>query len=62
MRDLAIQVAIRDFALERVAGARLIRTFPSPIAGAEGNREYLMDFRKLYPADPKLGTGKRFSA
>ena len=50
IRDSAVQEAtltgVREFALTELAGARLVGTMDSPIAGADGNREFLMCLRK----------------
>jgi 23S rRNA (cytidine1920-2'-O)/16S rRNA (cytidine1409-2'-O)-methyltransferase len=50
IRDRAVQEAalagVRDFALERLAGARLVGGMDSPIEGAEGNREFLLCLRR----------------
>ena len=37
---------VRDFALEKLPGARLIGTMDSPITGADGNREFLLGLKK----------------
>jgi 23S rRNA (cytidine1920-2'-O)/16S rRNA (cytidine1409-2'-O)-methyltransferase len=50
IRDPAVQeavlAAVRDFALERLPGAKLLGTMDSPIAGADGNREFLLCLRR----------------
>ncbi len=50
IRDAAVQDAVlagvRDFALEKLPGARLIGTMDSPITGADGNREFLLGLKK----------------
>jgi 23S rRNA (cytidine1920-2'-O)/16S rRNA (cytidine1409-2'-O)-methyltransferase len=50
IRDAAVQeaalAAVRDFALGRLAGARLVGSMDSPIEGAEGNREFLLCLRR----------------
>jgi 23S rRNA (cytidine1920-2'-O)/16S rRNA (cytidine1409-2'-O)-methyltransferase len=50
IRDAAVQeqalAAVRDFALAELPRARLIGTTESPIAGAEGNREFLLCLAK----------------
>lgn len=50
IRDTAVQEAtlagVRDFALAGLAGSRLVGTMDSPIAGADGNREFLLCLRK----------------
>ena len=50
IRDGAVQQAVlasvRDFALERLKGARLVGTLDSPIEGADGNREFLLCLRR----------------
>ena len=50
IRDTAVQEAalgrVRDFALEALPGAELIGSLDSPIAGADGNREFLLCLRK----------------
>jgi 23S rRNA (cytidine1920-2'-O)/16S rRNA (cytidine1409-2'-O)-methyltransferase len=46
IRDPSVRQAalarVRDFALERLAGATLVGAMDSPIEGAEGNREFLL--------------------
>jgi 23S rRNA (cytidine1920-2'-O)/16S rRNA (cytidine1409-2'-O)-methyltransferase len=46
IRDESVRAAalerVREFALSRLPGARLIGSIESPIAGADGNREYLL--------------------
>jgi 23S rRNA (cytidine1920-2'-O)/16S rRNA (cytidine1409-2'-O)-methyltransferase len=53
IRDPAVQEAalagIRDFALQELPGAKLVGTIDSPIAGADGNREFLLGLRKETP-------------
>jgi 23S rRNA (cytidine1920-2'-O)/16S rRNA (cytidine1409-2'-O)-methyltransferase len=50
IRDPAVQEAaltgVRDFALEKLPGARLVGSMDSPIEGAEGNREFLLCLRR----------------
>ncbi|MGD1030952.1 MAG: TlyA family RNA methyltransferase [Opitutaceae bacterium] len=50
IRDEAVRAAalgrVREFALASLPGARLIGTMDSPIAGADGNREYLLALAK----------------
>jgi 23S rRNA (cytidine1920-2'-O)/16S rRNA (cytidine1409-2'-O)-methyltransferase len=50
IRDEAVRAAalerVREFALASLPGARLIGTMESPIAGADGNREYLLALAK----------------
>lgn len=50
IRDEGVRKAaldgVRDFALARLAGARLVGTMDAPIAGADGNREFLLCLRK----------------
>ncbi len=50
IRDRAVQEAalagVRDFALERLPGSRLVGSMDSPIEGAEGNREFLLCLRR----------------
>jgi 23S rRNA (cytidine1920-2'-O)/16S rRNA (cytidine1409-2'-O)-methyltransferase len=50
IRDPAVRAAalagVRDFALERLPGARLVGSMDSPIEGAEGNREFLLCLRR----------------
>jgi 23S rRNA (cytidine1920-2'-O)/16S rRNA (cytidine1409-2'-O)-methyltransferase len=50
IRDAAVQDAvladIRDFCLRELPGAELIGTMDSPIAGTDGNREFLLGLRK----------------
>jgi len=53
IRDPAVRAAtlaaVRDFALATLAGARLIGALDSPVAGADGNREFLLGLRKEPP-------------
>jgi 23S rRNA (cytidine1920-2'-O)/16S rRNA (cytidine1409-2'-O)-methyltransferase len=50
IRDEAVRASalerVRGFALASLTGARLIGTMDSPIAGADGNREYLLALAK----------------
>jgi 23S rRNA (cytidine1920-2'-O)/16S rRNA (cytidine1409-2'-O)-methyltransferase len=50
IRDETVRMAaldgVRGFALERLPGARLVGVIDSPIAGADGNREFLLCLRK----------------
>lgn len=50
IRDPAVQEAtlarVRDFALADLPAAELVGTMDSPIAGADGNREFLLCLRK----------------
>jgi 23S rRNA (cytidine1920-2'-O)/16S rRNA (cytidine1409-2'-O)-methyltransferase len=50
IRDAAVQEAtlarVRDFALAALPAARLVGTMDSPIAGADGNREFLLCLQK----------------
>jgi 23S rRNA (cytidine1920-2'-O)/16S rRNA (cytidine1409-2'-O)-methyltransferase len=50
IRDPAVRARalgkVRDFALGRLTGARLIGELESPLAGADGNREFLLGLRK----------------
>jgi len=50
IRDPAVQeatlAAVRDFALQELRGAQLVGTIDSPIAGADGNREFLLGLKK----------------
>ncbi len=50
IRDPMVQEAtlagIRTFALQELPGAELVGTIDSPIAGADGNREFLLALRK----------------
>jgi 23S rRNA (cytidine1920-2'-O)/16S rRNA (cytidine1409-2'-O)-methyltransferase len=50
IRDDAVRQAtlagVRDFALAELPGARLIGEMESPVAGADGNREFLLGLRK----------------
>ena len=50
IRDPAVQeatlVRVRDFALAELPGATLVGTMDSPIAGTDGNREFLLCLRK----------------
>lgn len=54
IRDPAVQEAVlsrlREFALTQLKRAELIGSMDSPIAGADGNREFLLALRKA-PAD-----------
>ncbi len=51
IRDPAVRAAtlaaVRDFALAELPGAVLIGSIDSPIAGADGNREFLLGLRKM---------------
>jgi len=53
IRDPAVREAalasVRDFALESLPGARLAGWMDSPIAGAAGNREFLLCLRRSGP-------------
>ena len=49
----AILADITDFALRGLAGAALIGSMDSPIAGTDGNREFLMGLRKGLPSAVK---------
>lgn len=53
IRDPAVQEAtladVRDFALRELPGAGLVGTIDSPIAGADGNREFLLGVKKVTP-------------
>jgi 23S rRNA (cytidine1920-2'-O)/16S rRNA (cytidine1409-2'-O)-methyltransferase len=50
IRDPAVQLAtleaVREFALHELPGAQLIGTLDSPLAGADGNREFLLCLQK----------------
>ena len=50
IRDSAVRAAtlvrVRDFALASLPGAKLIGTMESPLAGADGNQEFLLGLRK----------------
>lgn len=50
IRDQAIRdrvvAQVRDFALANLPGASVIGIVPSPIAGADGNQEYLLGLRR----------------
>lgn len=50
IRDATVQQAtletVRDFALRELKHAQLVGTIDSPIAGADGNREFLLCVRK----------------
>ena len=50
IRDPAVQEAtldrVRDFALSKLPGAKLLGSLDSPITGADGNREFLLGLRK----------------
>lgn len=50
IRDAAVQEAalakVRDFALQKLRGATLVGTMDSPIAGTDGNREFLLGLQK----------------
>jgi 23S rRNA (cytidine1920-2'-O)/16S rRNA (cytidine1409-2'-O)-methyltransferase len=37
---------VRNFALAELPGAQLIGEMESPVAGADGNREFLLGLRK----------------
>ncbi|HVU23169.1 MAG TPA: TlyA family RNA methyltransferase [Opitutus sp.] len=51
IRDPAVQEAalasVRDFALAELPGSHLVGTIDSPIAGGDGNREFLLGLDKL---------------
>jgi len=50
IRDRAVQEAalaqVREFALSRLEGVRLVGAMDSPIEGADGNREFLLCLRR----------------
>jgi 23S rRNA (cytidine1920-2'-O)/16S rRNA (cytidine1409-2'-O)-methyltransferase len=50
--DEAVRLAalerVRDFALGRLPGARLVGSMDSPIAGADGNREFLLALARIH--------------
>ena len=50
IRDPEVRAAalarVRDFAVAGLAGARLVGSMDSPIAGADGNREFLLCLRR----------------
>jgi 23S rRNA (cytidine1920-2'-O)/16S rRNA (cytidine1409-2'-O)-methyltransferase len=50
IRDAGVQEAalatVRDFALRELPGVNLVGSIDSPIAGADGNREFLLCLRK----------------
>jgi 23S rRNA (cytidine1920-2'-O)/16S rRNA (cytidine1409-2'-O)-methyltransferase len=50
IRDDAVRQAalegVRDFALGRLAGSRLVGSMDSPVEGADGNREFLLCLRR----------------
>jgi 23S rRNA (cytidine1920-2'-O)/16S rRNA (cytidine1409-2'-O)-methyltransferase len=50
IRDPAVQQAtlarVRDFALSKLPGAKLLGSLDSPLTGADGNREFLLGLRK----------------
>lgn len=50
IRDAAVQEAtlatVRDFALQHLSASELVGTMDSPIAGADGNREFLLCLRR----------------
>jgi len=54
IRDPAVQAAVladvTAFALARLPGATLLGSIASPLAGADGNREFLLGLRKELPA------------
>lgn len=56
IRDPAVHARvleeIRTFALAELPGARLIGTLPSPLAGTDGNREFLLALRRGDQEDP----------
>ena len=45
VREAALE-AVRSFALERLPGALLAGSIESPLAGADGNREFLLCLRR----------------
>jgi 23S rRNA (cytidine1920-2'-O)/16S rRNA (cytidine1409-2'-O)-methyltransferase len=51
IRDPAVRAAtlatVRDFALSELPGATLVGSIDSPLAGADGNREFLLGLRKV---------------
>jgi 23S rRNA (cytidine1920-2'-O)/16S rRNA (cytidine1409-2'-O)-methyltransferase len=53
IRDASVQeaalAAVRDFALDRLPGARLVGWMDSPLKGADGNREFLLCLRRSSP-------------
>ena len=53
IRDPAVRAAalegVRDFALAELPGARLLGSLESPLAGADGNREFLLGLRRGAP-------------
>jgi len=50
IRDPEVRAAalarVRDFALRALAGAQLVGSMESPVAGADGNREFLLCLRR----------------
>jgi 23S rRNA (cytidine1920-2'-O)/16S rRNA (cytidine1409-2'-O)-methyltransferase len=54
IRDPAVReaalAAVREFALRNLPGSQLIGDLPSPLAGADGNREFLLALRRGEPA------------
>jgi 23S rRNA (cytidine1920-2'-O)/16S rRNA (cytidine1409-2'-O)-methyltransferase len=50
IRDPGVRAAalarVRDFAVTSLAGAQLVGSMDSPIAGADGNREFLLCLRR----------------
>jgi len=54
IRDPAVRAAalerVREFALARLPGAALVGVLESPLAGADGNREFLLALRKEAPS------------
>jgi 23S rRNA (cytidine1920-2'-O)/16S rRNA (cytidine1409-2'-O)-methyltransferase len=55
IRDAAVQDAalasVRDFALQELKHVELVGTMDSPIAGADGNREFLLCLKRRGTAD-----------
>jgi len=55
IRDEAVRqaalVRVRDFALAELPRARLMGWIDSPLAGADGNREFLLALKKSPEAD-----------
>jgi 23S rRNA (cytidine1920-2'-O)/16S rRNA (cytidine1409-2'-O)-methyltransferase len=59
IRDRQVQEAtlatVREFARSNLAGVEVIGSIDSPIAGADGNREFLLGLRKTAVGTPAAG-------
>ncbi|MDR2663920.1 MAG: hypothetical protein LBB14_00100, partial [Puniceicoccales bacterium] len=42
-----VRAEIREFSQAQLPGAQVIAELPSPIAGADGNREFFLGLRKF---------------